>query len=52
MYTETKWNDDLLARGPCSDDSDDLTQDQIDAQEAGEAEDYEQQKWLEETEEW
>ena len=50
MYTETKWNDDLLARCPCASD-DDLTPDQIDAQEAGEAEDYEMDKWMEETEE-
>ena len=51
-FTERQWEieKESLLGGP-GDDSEDLTQDQIDAQESAEAEDYEMDRWMEETEE-
>ena len=49
-YSLSRWEQDALDNGPCSDDSE-ITPDQITAQESAEAEDYEMDKWMEETEE-
>ena len=50
-FTERQWEieKESLPGGPGE--PDDLTQEQISAQESAEAEDYEMDKWMEETEE-
>ena len=48
-YSLARWEQDALDNGPCASD-DDLTQEQISAQESAEAEDYEMDRWMEEME--
>ena len=50
-YSLARWEQDALDNGPAADDSD-LTTDQIASQESAEAEDYEMDKWMDETEEY